>query len=131
MIYVKFTGNYEKYLSNLPGHTRRLLNAQSNKIAYEVRKTATPYVPKKSGKLRSSMRRTKTEGTNKVIVEVEYEAKNPKTGFKYSYIQEHKQYKNYTTPGTGPRYLRKGMSMSIGKTKRIYINAMNEAVRSA
>lgn len=131
MINVRFSGNYEQYFNKLPQHVRNTLNNDAELVARETRKNTHPFVPKKTGKLRErGFRRVKTYATNKVIVEVEYEAVSER-GFVYSYIQEHKQYKNYTTPGTHSRYLRKGLSKSIHTTKRIYVNSMNKAIRSA
>lgn len=127
MLKIRWRGNYEKYFSNLRPHVRQELNNQSEWVAHEVRKKSLPYVPKKTGKLRGSYRATNTYGTNKVVVEVEYRARR-KGGFVYSYIQEHKQYRRYTTPGTGSRYLRKGMVMSITPVRNRYIQTMRRAV---
>lgn len=129
MIKIRFTGNYDKYLRRLPFNARMELNNKSTEVAYAVRRRSTPYVPKKTGRLRGSFRRVNNFQTNNIIVEVEYRARNPKDGFIYSYIQEHKQYKHYTTPGTGSRYLRKGLSLSTWEIKRKYASAMRDAVK--
>lgn len=131
MLRAVFTGNYEQYFSNLRPRVRRELNGQSDAIAHIVRKNTNPVTPKRKGKLRSSFRKTKTYGTNKVVVEVEYRARNERTGFIYSYIQEHRQYRHYTTPGTGPRYLRKGLNKSTTQVRNKYVETMRRAVRGA
>ena len=131
MLGIRFGGNYETYFNNLRPHVRNELNNQSDIIAYTVRKNTNPVTPKRIGKLRGSFRKRKTHGTNKVVVEVEYRARNSRTGFIYSYIQEHKQYKHYTTPGTGSRYLRKGMSKSVTPVRNKYVETMRRAVRGA
>jgi len=131
MLKVRISGNYNQYFRNLRPNVRRELNGQSDAIAHIVRKNTNPVTPKRTGKLRSSFRKTKTYGTNKIIVEVEYRARNERTGFIYSYIQEHRQYRHYTTPGTGPRYLRKGMSKSTRLVRNKYVETMRRAVRGA
>jgi hypothetical protein len=67
-------------------------------IGTEFLDVVTPYVPMKTGELRDSGRAT-NDGR------LYWTAINPRDGYNYAYKQYTTQYRNYTTPGTGPYWV--------------------------
>lgn len=73
---------------------------------------STPNTPKKTNRLRLDVLK-QTLGLSGKIVWAK----------KYASIQENKQHKNYTTPGTGPHYALNAVKSSVAKTRQIAKNA--------
>lgn len=78
----------------------------------EVQKAADPNTPKKMGNLRRDTLK-QVLGTNGKIAW----QKN------YASIQESKQFKNYTTSGTGPHFAQDAVLSVVDRTKEIAIKA--------
>ena len=74
-------------------------------MSEEMVKISKPVTPKDTGRLRMDITKS-VLGLNGQI----------KWGKGYAAIQETKQFKNYTTPGTGPRYAEKGVKGGVDKT---------------
>lgn len=74
-------------------------------FADEVVKISTKNTPKKSGRLRMDITKS-VLGLNGQI----------KWGKGYAAIQETTQFKNYTTPGTGPHYAENAVKASVDKS---------------
>lgn len=77
-------------------------------MADEIINIATPKTPKKTGRLRMDVIRQVLGLNGKV-----------KWGKNYAKYQETKQFKNYTTPGTGSGFAEKSVREAITKTSEI------------
>lgn len=77
-------------------------------MSEDIVKESTPNTPKKTNRLRLDTLRQVLGLSGKVIWTKKYAA-----------IQENKQHKNYTTPGTGPHYALNAVKKSITKTSSI------------
>lgn len=76
--------------------------------AEEVIRVSTPNTPKKTGRLRADVIRQVLGLSGKV-----------KWGKNYAKFQETKQFKNYTTAGTGPHYAENAVRDVVRKTSDI------------
>jgi hypothetical protein len=65
-------------------------------------------IPKDTGRLRASGKIGWYGAANNRTLE--WSAVNPKDGYNYAGIQYRTQYKNYTTPGTGPYWDKKALA---------------------
>lgn len=74
-------------------------------IADEIVKISEPHTPKKSGRLRMDTNRS-VQGLHGRV----------KWGKNYAIYQETKQFKNYTTPGTGPHYAENAVKEAVKQT---------------
>lgn len=76
--------------------------------AEEIDKIAHPNTPKRGGDLR-----------DKILKEVLGLSGKIKWKMEYAAIQEVKQFRNYTTPGTGPRFARNAVEKAVANTQQI------------
>ena len=121
-------GNAEKYFNQLPNRVRSGMVNESDSMAEIVKNKATPFTPKRKGQLRTRFTKKPMFERDKIEIKVWYRAINPKTGYDYAPIQEIHQYRHYTTPGTGPRYLRKGIELSRQTIKDKQVKIVKGAV---
>lgn len=77
-------------------------------FAEAVVKTSTPRTPKKTGRLRADVLKQVLGLSGKI-----------KWMKDYAIYQETKQYRNYTTPGTGPHFAEKSVKQTVNETQRI------------
>ena len=77
-------------------------------MADEVVRNSTPNTPKRTGDLRNTVLRQVLGLKGKVM-----------WTRKYAAIMETKQFRNYTTPGTGPHYAEDAIEPSVAKTEQI------------
>jgi hypothetical protein len=77
-------------------------------MADEIVDIADPVTPKKTGDLRRTVLR-QVLGTNGKVVWTRG----------YAAIQETKQFRRYTTPGTGPHYAEGAVKKAIDKTEQV------------
>lgn len=77
-------------------------------IADKIVSISTPKTPKKTGRLRMDVIK-QVLGLNGKI----------KWGKNYAVYQEKKQFKNYTTPGTGPNYAENSVKEGINETGNV------------
>lgn len=76
--------------------------------ADDIVKNSTPMTPKDTGRLRMDILKQVLGLSGKVI-----------WGKNYAIYQETKQFRNYTTSGTGPHYAEKGVAKSVSRTAQI------------
>lgn len=77
-------------------------------MAEHIVALSTPRTPKKTGRLRMDI--------NKQILGLSGKIK---WGKNYAIYQETKQFKNYTTPGTGPHYAEDSVHQGINETQKV------------
>lgn len=77
-------------------------------LAEEVVDEATPKTPKRTGQLRADVLK-QVLGTKAKIV----------WGKRYAIFQENKQYRNYTTPGTGPHFAENSVRKVVKNSESI------------
>lgn len=102
-------------MAKVTDNTNNIINQLSQKasiflrlMADEIINISTPITPKKSGRLRMDVVKQVLGLKGKVI-----------WGKNYGVYQETKQFKNYTTSGTGPHFAQKGAEGGIGKTQSV------------
>ena len=102
-------------MTKVTDNTNNLINQLSQKASIflrfmsdEIIKISTPVTPKKSGRLRMDVVKQVLGLKGKVV-----------WGKKYGVYQESKQFKNYTTAGTGPHFAQKGAEGGIEKTQSV------------
>lgn len=131
MLKVKInTNNTEKYFNSLPGRVRGRMINQSDSMAEIVKENTTPITPMRTGQLRRRFTKRPNFGSGDIKIRIWYRAINPRTGYDYAPVQETHQYKHYTTPGTGSRYLRRGIELSRQTIKDKQINIIKGAIRN-
>lgn len=69
---------------------------------------STQKTPKKTGRLRMDVVKSVSGLKGKIV-----------WGKNYAIYQEKKQFKNYTTPGTGPHYAENGVKAGVGRTQNV------------
>lgn len=74
-------------------------------MADEIVTLSEPLTPKKTGRLRMD-----------IVKQVLGLQAKIKWGKGYAIYQESKQFKNYTTPGTGPHFAQKGVKAGVRRT---------------
>lgn len=77
-------------------------------MADEIVRSAEPKTPKKTGRLRRDVIKQALGNKAKIV-----------WGKRYAAIQETKQFRNYTTPGTGPKYAEKGVKEGISRAGNV------------
>lgn len=77
-------------------------------MADEIVNISTPKTPKKTGRLRMDVLRQVLGLHGKIVWDK-----------KYAVQQEVKQFKNYTTPGTGPHYAENSVKIGVGRTNAV------------
>lgn len=77
-------------------------------MADEIINISTPKTPKKTGRLRMDILRQVLGLKGKV-----------QWGKNYAIYQETKQFKNYTTPGTGPHFAEEGVKEGMDRTASV------------
>lgn len=122
--------NAQQYFRQLPNRVRSGMVSKSDRMVGIVKEKTTPITPKRSGQLRRRFNKIPSFGDNEVEIRVYYRAINPKTGFDYAPIQETHQYRHYTTPGTGSRYLLRGMERSRETVKEMQTEVVRGAIRN-
>jgi len=100
----KVTDNTNNVINELTQKASIFLRMMSDEIV----NISTPITPKKSGRLRMDVVK-QVLGLNGKIM----------WGKNYGVYQEEKQFKNYTTPGTGPHFAKKGAEGGVEKTQSI------------
>lgn len=105
---VKYTNNTPKVRMQESAKVSRFLRA----FAGEAGRSSEPRTPKKHGDLRRSWVAS-VNGFHGRVVWLK----------KYAAIQETKQFKNYTTPGTGPHFARGAMEKALKKQKSLFRQA--------
>ena len=101
---VKITDNTTKVNNDLKIKANVFLRL----MADEVVNTSTPKTPKRTGRLRSDIVKQVLGLKGKIV-----------WGKNYAAIQETKQFKNYTTAGTGPHYAENAVRKAVNKTSTI------------
>lgn len=100
----KVTDNTNNVINQLTQKASIFLRLMSDEIV----KISTPTTPKKSGRLRMDIVKQVLGLKGKII-----------WGKNYGVYQETKQFKNYTTPGTGPHFAQKGAEGGVEQTRNI------------
>lgn len=100
----KVTDNTNNIINSLTQKASVFLRLMSD----EIIKISTPITPKKSGRLRMDVVKQVLGLKGKII-----------WGKKYGVYQEENQFKNYTTPGTGPHFAQKGAEGGVEKTQSV------------
>lgn len=77
-------------------------------VAEEIVSESTPRTPKKTGQLRRDILKQVLGLKGKVV-----------WNKRYASIQETKQFRNYTTPGTGPKFAENAVRKVVGKANVI------------
>ncbi len=101
---MKYTDNTNQAINELQQRASLFLRF----MAEEIVKDAEPKTPKKTGRMRMDVLK-QVLGLNGKI----------KWGKNYAVYQETKQFKNYTTPGTGPHFAKNAAMGSISKTSEV------------
>ncbi len=101
---VTYTDNTAKIEADITQNASIFLRLMTN----EVVKISTPKTPKKTGRLRNDVLKQVLGLRGKIV-----------WGKNYAIYQEKKQYKNYTTPGTGPGFAKSSISEAISLTSKI------------
>jgi len=96
-----------------------------------ILKNTLPFVPKKSGDLRATGRyEVKKSKRGRIVAEVSF-GDPPDVDYAY-YVHENKpnppDTKDYTTPGTGPFFLKRGAEASKQKMDQIFAENMRKNV---
>jgi hypothetical protein len=97
--------DYSKQFEN---NTIQKANLFLRMMAEEMVRTSTPKTPKKSGRMRMDILKSVLGLKGKIV-----------WGKDYAKYQETKQFKNYTTPGTGPHFAENAVMSSIKLTNSI------------
>jgi len=100
----KVTDNTSKIINDIESKASIFLRM----ISDEIIKISTPKTPKKTGRMRMDVVRQVLGLKGKV-----------KWGKNYAVYQETKQFKNYSTPGTGPHFAEDSARESVTKTSDI------------
>lgn len=100
----KINDNTNEVLKGIEQNASIFLRLMADKIV----SISTPKTPKKTGRLRLDVVK-QVLGLNGKI----------KWGKNYAIYQETKQFKNYTTPGTGPNYAEDSVKEGVGETVTI------------
>lgn len=102
-------------MTKVTDNTNNVINELTQKasiflrlMADEIVNISTPITPKKSGRLRMDVVKQVLGLKGKII-----------WGKNYGVYQEEKQFKNYTTPGTGPHFAQKGAEGGVEKTRSV------------
>lgn len=77
-------------------------------VADDIIKNSTPKTPKKTGRLRMDILKQVLGLKGKVL-----------WGKNYAIYQETKQFRHYTTSGTGPHYAENGVKKTVQNTNQI------------
>ncbi len=101
---VKITDNTSKVMADITVKANIFLRL----MADEVVKISTPRTPKDTNRLRSDILKQVLGLKGKVKWQKNYAA-----------FQETKQFKNYTTPGTGPHYAEDAVHKAVKSTSTI------------
>lgn len=96
--------NTDQITNNITQKSNIFLRLMADKIV----NISTPKTPKKTGRLRMDINK-QVLGLNGKI----------KWGKGYAKIQEVKQFKNYTTPGTGPHFAENAVNEGVKETSKI------------
>lgn len=120
MLKFKFNGRkFYNDLTNAKEQIKKNVQADSYEILEIVNKHTEPKVPYETGRLRASVMRRNgmlVEG-DYLSQEIEYSARNPKTGFDYALIQHENPY--YTHRVGDMLYLTDGMTESEDEVIRL------------
>ena len=102
-------------MAKVTDNTNNVINELTQKasiflrmMADEIVNISTPITPKKSGRLRMDVVKQVLGLIGKIM-----------WGKNYGVYQEEKQFKNYTTPGTGPHFAQKGAEGGVEKTRSV------------
>lgn len=101
---VEVTDNTEKILKDLEIKSNMFLRSASDSIV----EISTPKTPKDTGDLRRYVRK------QVLGLKAKIEWKQP-----YAAIQETRQFRNYTTPGTGPKFAESAVKQVVDDTDKI------------
>jgi hypothetical protein len=101
---VKVTDNTKQINSN----TKQRASVFLRSFADEVVSTSTPKTPKDTGDLRNNVLKQVLGLSGKIQWEM-----------RYAIYQENKQYRNYTTAGTGPHFAEDSVKKTAKKTSQI------------
>lgn len=102
-------------MAKVTDNTNSVYNEISQKASIFLRnmtdefiRISTPLTPKNTGRLRMDVNKQVLGLKGKIM-----------WGKNYGVYQETKQFKNYTTPGTGPNFAKSGAEGCISKTNEV------------
>lgn len=93
---------YTSYTSQISAEKEIGMQIAISSALDDIKATAEPMTPKKTGKLRSSATKKLQEGLIQWMAD-------------YSVYQENIQYGRYTTPGTGPHFGQKAVNIVMAR----------------
>lgn len=130
MLKFKFrSGKFQNDLIKVKEQIKRNVASDSFEILEIVNKHTEPKVPYETGRLRASVMRPNgmlIEG-DFMSQEIEYSARNPKTGYDYAFIQhENLLYRHRVGQAL---YLREGMFESQDEVYRLIEKDVNSAIK--
>lgn len=102
-----------KVKSNTPEVTANVKNRAGLAVRFmldDIQRESEPFTPKRLGNLRADVVKS-VRGTQGSIVWAK----------KYAARQEKNRFKNYTTPGTGPKYAENAVRMVVNQSKMYFI----------
>ena len=131
---LKFKFNGRKFYNDLvrvKEQTKKNVEADSFEILDIIDKHTRPLVPYETGRLRQSVMRPNgmlVEG-DFMTQEIEYSARNPRTGYDYAFIQHETPYHIYKHKVGQWHYLTDGMTESENEVIRLFERDFDMALR--